>query len=119
MGAAPAVDRMTMDRANIFEAEFEYDGDDPAGYRSGVALVGKVSRDQLREHLRAAQIGTGIHYPAPVHLHPAYRGRVPVGPTGLRTTERVVGEILSLPIYPQLSDADIARVTAEIGRFFH
>jgi len=76
-------------------------------------------RDQLREHLRAAQIGTGIHYPAPVHLHPAYRGRVPVGPTGLRTTERVVGEILSLPIYPQLSDADIARVTAEIGRFFH
>ncbi len=76
-------------------------------------------RDQLREHLRAAQIGTGIHYPAPVHLHPAYRGRVPVGPTGLRTTERVVGEILSLPIYPQLSDADIARVTAEIRRFFH
>src|SRR6266404_21819 len=76
-------------------------------------------RDQLREHLRAAQIGTGIHYPAPVHLHPAYCGRVPVGPTGLRTTERVVAEILSLPIYPQLSDADIARVTAEIGRFFH
>ena len=43
MGAAPAADRMTMDRANIFEAEFEYDGDDPAGYRSGVARVGKLA----------------------------------------------------------------------------
>ncbi len=35
-----------------------------------------------REHLRCSAIGTGIHYPLPVHLHPAYRGRVPVGPGG-------------------------------------
>src|SRR5437763_14545238 len=74
-------------------------------------------RDRLREHLRAAAIGTGIHYPVPVHLHPAYRGRVPVGPTGLRNSERVAGEILSLPMYPQLADAAIDRVIAEIRRF--
>jgi dTDP-4-amino-4,6-dideoxygalactose transaminase len=75
-------------------------------------------RDRLREHLREAAIGTGIHYPVPVHLHPAYRDRVPVGPTGLRNSERVNGEILSLPIYPQLSDAAVDRVIAEIQKFF-
>lgn len=75
-------------------------------------------RDRLREHLRAAAVGTGIHYPVPVHLHPAYRGRVAAGPTGLRNSERVAGEILSLPIYPQLTDAAVDRVIAEIRRFF-
>src|SRR5712672_979167 len=75
-------------------------------------------RDRLREHLRASAVGTGIHYPVPVHLHPAYRGRVAAGPTGLRNSERVAGEILSLPIYPQLTDAAADRVIAEIRRFF-
>ena len=39
-------------------------------------VVRTSGRDRLREHLRAAQIGTGIHYPVPVHLQPAYRGRL-------------------------------------------
>jgi uncharacterized cupin superfamily protein len=43
VGAAAATDRMTMDRVNIFESEFEYDEADPAGYRSGVARVGKLA----------------------------------------------------------------------------
>ena len=81
-------------------------------------VIRSQKRDRLREHLRAAAIGTGIHYPVPVHLHPAYRGRVAAGPTGLRNSERVAGEILSLPIYPQLTDAAVDRVIAEIRRFF-
>jgi dTDP-4-amino-4,6-dideoxygalactose transaminase len=67
-------------------------------------------RDRLREHLRAGSIGTGIHYPMPVHLHPAYRSRVALGPTGLRNSEKAAGEILSLPIYPQLADDAVDRV---------
>lgn len=81
-------------------------------------VVRTAKRDRLREHLRQAQIGTGIHYPLPVHLHPAYRGRVPVGPTGLCRSEAAAREILSLPMYPQLSDGAVDRVIAEIRRFF-
>jgi dTDP-4-amino-4,6-dideoxygalactose transaminase len=80
-------------------------------------VVRSGERDRLREHLRAGAIGTGIHYPAPVHVHPAYRDRIPVGPTGLENSERAAGEILSLPIYPQLSDAAVDRVITEIRRF--
>lgn len=81
-------------------------------------VVRTPKRDRLREHLRQAQIATGIHYPLPVHLHPAYRGRVPVGPTGLCRSEAVARDILSLPMYPQLSDDAVNRVIAEICRFF-
>ena len=75
-------------------------------------------RDLLREHLRAAQIGTGIHYPAPVHLQPAYRDRLGEFPAGLHATTQAAGEILSLPIYPQLAGAAADRVIGEIRRYF-
>ena len=45
-------------------------------------VVRTPERDRLREHLRQAGIGTGIHYPLPVHLQPAYRGRIAAGPVG-------------------------------------
>lgn len=75
-------------------------------------------RDRLREHLRRAQIGTGIHYPVPVHLQPAYAGRLGEYPVGLPLTTRTARDIISLPIYPQLGDLAVARVVAEIRRFF-
>jgi dTDP-4-amino-4,6-dideoxygalactose transaminase len=81
-------------------------------------VIRTAQRDRLREHLGKAAIGTGIHYPLPVHLHPAYRGRVPVAPGGLCNSEAVAREILSLPMFPQLSDAAVDRVIAEIRRFF-
>jgi dTDP-4-amino-4,6-dideoxygalactose transaminase len=81
-------------------------------------VIRSPKRDRLREHLREAQIGTGIHYPLPVHLHPAYRDRVAVGPGGLCNSEAAAREILSLPMYPQMDDAAVDRVIAEIRRFF-
>jgi dTDP-4-amino-4,6-dideoxygalactose transaminase len=81
-------------------------------------VVRTPNRDGLREHLRQAGIGTGIHYPLPVHLHPAYRGRLPAGPSGLCASEKAAREILSLPVYPQLGDAAVDRVIAEVRRFF-
>jgi dTDP-4-amino-4,6-dideoxygalactose transaminase len=55
-------------------------------------------------------ISTLIHYPVPVHLQRAYQDRIRIGEGGLRETEQACGEILSLPIHPQLSDTEIGRV---------
>jgi dTDP-4-amino-4,6-dideoxygalactose transaminase len=81
-------------------------------------VIRLAERDALRERLRAAGIGTGVHYPVPVHLQPAYRDRCATGPSGLGLTERAARQILSLPMYPQLSDADIDQVISEISGFF-
>ena len=59
-------------------------------------------------------VGSNIHYPVPVHMQPAYRGRMAIGPSGLGESERAAREVLSLPIYPQLGDAAVARVVAAL-----
>jgi dTDP-4-amino-4,6-dideoxygalactose transaminase len=81
-------------------------------------VVRSGAREGLRDHLRQAQIGTGLHYPAAVHQQPAYRGRLGEFPAGLPRTTLATGEILSLPIYPQLPLAAVDRVIGEIRRFF-
>ncbi|MDB5408209.1 MAG: erythromycin biosynthesis sensory transduction protein EryC1 [Rhodospirillales bacterium] len=77
-------------------------------------VVRSRRRDALRESLQEAGIGTNIHYPVPIHLQPAYRDRLASGPSGLAQTERAAGEILSLPMFPQLSDAQIERTIAAL-----
>lgn len=73
-------------------------------------VVRSAERDALQARLREEGIGSGIHYPAPVHLQPAYDGRVAMGPKGLAQTERASREVLSLPLYPELTDEQVARV---------
>lgn len=67
-------------------------------------------RAALQARLREKGIGTGIHYPSPVHLQPAYRGRVRLGPSACRATEVAAEQVLSLPMYPELTDEQIALV---------
>jgi dTDP-4-amino-4,6-dideoxygalactose transaminase len=81
-------------------------------------VIRSATRDRLREHLRQAGIGTGIHYPLPVHMQPGYCGRLARGPSGLCRSQATARDVLSLPMYPQLADAAIDRVVAEIRRFF-
>ena len=81
-------------------------------------VIGLTERDRLRNWLHAAGIGTGIHYPVPVHLQPAYRGRLAAGPSGLGVTERAARQILSLPMYPQLSEEMIDCIITQIHGFF-
>lgn len=71
-------------------------------------------RDDIMAALKAQGIGTGIHYPVPVHLQPAYAGRVALGPAGCAETARAAGEVFSLPMYPELDDAAVERVCAAI-----
>jgi dTDP-4-amino-4,6-dideoxygalactose transaminase len=79
-------------------------------------VVRAKRRDRLREFLVSHGIATGIHYPVPLHLMPAFRdcgarrGDFPVA-------ERACREILSLPLYPYLSDAAVAEVADRIRAF--
>ncbi|HXY98794.1 MAG TPA: DegT/DnrJ/EryC1/StrS family aminotransferase [Stellaceae bacterium] len=72
------------------------------------------ARDALRDGLARRGIGANIHYPVPVHLQPAYRGRLAAGPSGLGESERAAREVLSLPLYPELGDDAVAEVVAAL-----
>jgi len=73
-------------------------------------------RDLLRAHLESVGIGTGIHYPIPVHLQSAYQELgYKVG--DLPLTERAANETLSLPMFPELTSAAVEQVAAAIAEF--
>jgi dTDP-4-amino-4,6-dideoxygalactose transaminase len=74
-------------------------------------------RAELMAHLAQQGVETRINYPAPIHLMRGY-GFLGHGPGALPVTERLAGEILSLPIYPGLTDAEAGRVVAAIRGFF-
>ena len=75
-------------------------------------VIRRPDRGPLQARLRERGVLTAVHYPVPVHLQPAFRDRVALGPSRCRATERLAGEILSLPMHPQLSDGDVDRVCA-------
>ncbi len=74
------------------------------------------NRDQLKMHLSAAQVGTGIHYPIPLHLQKAYRS-LGYKEGDFAVAERVAPEILSLPMYPQLQFDQLSRIAREVMDF--
>jgi dTDP-4-amino-4,6-dideoxygalactose transaminase len=72
-------------------------------------------REKLREYLRDKGIGTAVHYPLAIHQQPAYLGRIR-GCGSLANTERLYKKILSLPMYPELTDAQVGRVCEAINK---
>lgn len=72
-------------------------------------VVSVDERDTVREALRAKGVGTLVHYPLAVHQQPAYADPA-LCPLALPHTELAVGRILSLPMYPELSDEQVASV---------
>ena len=72
-------------------------------------------RDGLQEHLKKNDIATGIYYPIPVHLQPVVKEYVE--PEHLPITERIVDEIISLPMHPQLSDEDVEHISEKVIEF--
>jgi dTDP-4-amino-4,6-dideoxygalactose transaminase len=73
-------------------------------------------RDALQKFLSERKIGSTIYYPVPLHLQPLYAG---LGHKSgdFPNAEHVAGEILSLPMYPELSEEKIGRVAAAITEF--
>ncbi|MFL5841099.1 MAG: DegT/DnrJ/EryC1/StrS family aminotransferase [Thermoleophilaceae bacterium] len=74
-----------------------------------VYAVEVENRDAVRERLRDLGIGTGVHYPTPIHLQPAY-AHLGHGFGAFPQAERSAARVLSLPMYPELSDAQVYRV---------
>jgi dTDP-4-amino-4,6-dideoxygalactose transaminase len=79
-------------------------------------VVRHAERDKLQAHLKEAGVATGVHYPMPLHLQPAYeflgyrKGAFPA-------TEKAAVEILSLPMYPELAAAQVSAVSEAIKAF--
>jgi dTDP-4-amino-4,6-dideoxygalactose transaminase len=79
-------------------------------------VVRTPERDKLQEHLTKSGVGTGIHYPIPVHLQDAYRS-MGFKQRDFPVTEKVAAQVLSLPMFPGLGLAQQSRVVEEIARF--
>lgn len=82
-------------------------------------VIRVAERDRVLAALNDAGIGAGIHYPVPVHLSGAYRG-LGLGPGSFPVAEQAAGEILSLPLFPHISEAQQQYVAdqlrAAVGR---
>ena len=79
-----------------------------------VYAIRVADRDQVQEALHSAGVGTGIHYPVPVHLQKAYAD-LGYGTGDLPVTEAVAREFLSLPIYADLRPDLVAEIVAELN----
>lgn len=81
-------------------------------------VVQLENRDVFQDYMKKKNIGTAIHYPCPVHLQPAYKDRVYSDPDGLKVTETIYKKILSLPLYPQLTDTQVEYVVNTAKLYF-
>lgn len=79
-------------------------------------VVESTDRDGLRKHLGERAIGSGIHYPVPIHRSAAYAS-LGLAPGSLLAVERLAGRICSLPIFPGMTDDQIAWVATAVAEF--
>ena len=80
-------------------------------------VIRSPERDGLRRYLSERGVNSLIHYPFAVHEQPAYQGLVALAPGGLPVTERTCREILSLPMHPHLTNAQVEEVCEALLAF--
>ncbi len=118
--------RWTRERQRVADRYAELLGDTPlklpvvaAGNESAWHLytVRHPRREELKKFLDANGIGNAVHYPLPLHLQKVY---APLGhqPGDFPVAEKAARECLSLPMFPELTDAQIQRVAAVVKDFF-
>ncbi len=79
-------------------------------------VIRTSDREGMMNHLKNAAIGTGVHYPLPLHLQKAYAS-LNYAPEDFPVARRIAEEIVSLPMFPQLTADQQARVAGEILAF--
>jgi dTDP-4-amino-4,6-dideoxygalactose transaminase len=80
---------------------------------SNLFVVACDDRDRLRDRLAAKGVGSAVHYELPLHRQPALAGRA-VGPPRPETTARICSRVLSLPCFPELTDAEVDQVAEAV-----
>jgi dTDP-4-amino-4,6-dideoxygalactose transaminase len=101
-------------RAGITAAGLTVPAQFDAGHVYHLFPVLSAERAAAQAHLAAHGVETLIHYPVPIPRQPALRS---TDPRQCPVADRVCGEVFSLPMYPSLSDADVAAVVAAVNAF--
>jgi dTDP-4-amino-4,6-dideoxygalactose transaminase len=120
------LDQWTLGRRRVARRYLELLADTPlqlpheSDYAESVYhlyVVRHPRRDDLKRHLEAHNIGCALHYPMPLHLQKCYAS-LGYHPGDFPVSEKAARECLSLPIYPELTDEQILRVSTVIRDFF-
>ena len=91
--------------------------DDAPGHIYNQFVIRAPKRDGLRTHLTAAAIGTEVYYPLALHLQPCFTA-LGLRPGAFPHAERATQEVLALPIYAELTEAQQAYVVEQIANFY-
>lgn len=75
-------------------------------------------RDELAEHLNKNGIEAGVHYPVPIHLQPVYRQLYSFKGGEFPVSEALANEMISLPMFPDMSEDEVKRVAEEVRAFY-
>ena len=73
-------------------------------------------RNELENYFKSNNIGTSLHYPKAIHEQPAYQNRI-LGSNKLPVTEELYSKILTLPLYPELSDNHVERICSALSNW--
>lgn len=124
LGRLPAWNRSRAEHAARYREELHRVGDlcipsvDPrVQHVYHLFVVETEYRDVLRQHLESLGVQTGIHYPTPIHLQPAFAS-LDQPPGSFPVAERVANRILSLPMFPEITPGQIEHVVSAIRDFF-
>jgi dTDP-4-amino-4,6-dideoxygalactose transaminase len=121
-----SLERWTAERRRVAHRYHELLKDTPlqlpyeAGYAASawhLYVVRHPRRDDLKKFLEENGVGCALHYPLPLHLQKCY-AHLGHRPGDFPIAEKSARECLSLPIYPELTEAQIQRVVAVIKSFF-
>lgn len=81
-------------------------------------VIQTKKRDKLKSFLESKGIEVGIHYPIPIHKQRAYK-TAKKSPQSFPASEHIAKKLLTLPLYPELSESDVRYITNQIKKFFH
>ena len=80
-------------------------------------VVRSTRRDQLAAHLERNGVEAAIHYPVPIHLQAPYRAKYGYSEGSFPVSEKLAGQVLSLPIHPAISDEEVRAVSQLVSEF--